>query len=266
MEFKLASIFLLAITAGVLATDIKINEAPYQVSIQFHGIHYCSGAIISDYWVVTSAQCLKDIGLNSPYLTIRTGATSTQRDGSVHKIHTYKVHERFELNDGNIPFYDIGLIQVADYFTFDSTCQPIRLINPYDPTVHKSYNVTGWDIHYNDNDKNGTDVSAGLKKQKWRQVDHSKCREFYFFWDKFNDNLVCAVSEGQVENPCALGDLGDPLVIDGYLVGVKSWKMDCDVYPHLPTLFTNVRNFYEWIMTTNEPIPNLLQTDRDDYD
>lgn len=203
--------------------------------------------------------------MNFPYSTIRAGATSTQRNGSVHRINTYKLHDSFELSNANIPLNDIGLIKIADYFNFDSTRQPIRIINPYDPTVHESYNVTGWDINYNNNDNNDTDVSAGLKKQQWLQIDNSKCSEYYFFWNTIKDNIVCAVSEGDIGNTCAIGDLGDPLIIDGYLLGVKSWKMNCDLYSHSPTLFTNVLYYYDWITLQVGYIMNLLQAASEDY-
>ncbi|XP_057317831.1 hypodermin-A-like [Microplitis mediator] len=268
MEFKLASIFLLAIATGVLATDIKINDAPYLVSIQIHDIHYCNGAIISKEWVITSGQCVKNIVLNFPYSTIHAGATSTQRNGSVHRIATYKLHEAFELGSANIPLNDIGLIQVLDHFDIDSTRQPIKLINTYEPKVHKLYNVTGWDIYYNDNDNTDTDVPAVLKKQKWLQIDTPKCNKYFFFYNRagFNNSFVCAVNEGDVKNPCTLGDLGDLLVIDGYLVGLKSWKMDCDLYPHSPTLFTNVRWYGEWISSALGPDINILETTCEDPD
>lgn len=38
--------------------DTSIQRYPYQVSMQYHNYHFCNGAVISKYHILTAANCV----------------------------------------------------------------------------------------------------------------------------------------------------------------------------------------------------------------
>lgn len=38
---------------------VRIEEYPYQVSIEFYRIHICGGSIISANWILTAGHCVE---------------------------------------------------------------------------------------------------------------------------------------------------------------------------------------------------------------
>ena len=101
-----------------------IETYPYQVSLQLYDEHYCGGAIISEYWIITAGHCIEP---DTEKGQVRAGATFHDKDGSLHNIVKVILHDNYELRDDDVPLYDIALIEVKEPFMFDDTRRPIEL-------------------------------------------------------------------------------------------------------------------------------------------
>lgn len=102
------------------------SSYPYLVSLRsniYTGMtHECSGAIISEYFVLMTASCIKKDAPVSKY-AIAVGARN-QYDGEILKIKTIYVHEEFvSWNLQN----DIALIELTERIFFSRHVQPIEM-------------------------------------------------------------------------------------------------------------------------------------------
>lgn len=90
--------------------DTRIEKHPYQVHIQLRRGVICSGAIISEYMVLTAGHCVH--GETPSSLSLHYG-TSTKRGGKSHQCKKLKLHP--EYNDVTLN-YDVGLVWVRILF------------------------------------------------------------------------------------------------------------------------------------------------------
>lgn len=69
--------------------------------------------------------------------------------------------------------------------------------------------------------------------------------------------MICAEAEDQLPGDPCYGDVGNPLVVDGTLIGITMWSFDCGT-PFSPWIFTNVAYYEDWLnppTTTTEEMP-----------
>lgn len=134
------SIALLAILLGVDANSIegfsgrildgktaKEGQFPHQVSIRGYlepdePWHFCGGALVSDLFVLTTANCVR--GYIPSNVTVLVGTITITDDDTEYNVSSIINHPQF---DPNTMANDISVIKTTQPIGFTFFVQPIRL-------------------------------------------------------------------------------------------------------------------------------------------
>ncbi|XP_059475295.1 trypsin-1-like [Neocloeon triangulifer] len=223
-----------------------INYFPYLASIQLHGRHACSGALISENWLLTAAHCVE--GQLEPWLSIRLGSSSQYKSGQVSKVEIIQLHPRYNpLNlDCNIALLKMESKNVTE----NSTIQPIKLgsfqrlgewkIKPQIPML-----AVGWPPDAILSTSRFHSFGQKLRALGVHSVDQGYCDEEYLPFGGLTNRMFCVKTSIPTESLCN-GDGGAPLIIDNRLVGLISHSQGC-LLSRVPTVATKVPYFSNWI-------------------
>lgn len=106
--------------------------------------HFCVGSILSNHWIISSADCLRN---QRPYLFyVVTGLHYIQNDGIKYKVDNIVIHPDYHGLD-NYYKNDIALVKTRDPIEFFANVRPIGI-----STVNTNgadgipVQVTGWDL------------------------------------------------------------------------------------------------------------------------
>ncbi|XP_047115998.1 trypsin I-P1-like [Schistocerca piceifrons] len=131
--------------------------------------------------------------------------------------------------------------QLTQPLTFSSTIQPVSLPAPGQQTAAGTIaTVVGWgSVDYT------TVVVSDLHKVDvpvWSDEDCQATYDYYVY--SVRENNICAGEEGK--GKCGL-DSGDPLLVNGQLVGIASWDGYECATADSPGVYTEVSYFVDWI-------------------
>ncbi|XP_055904065.1 trypsin beta [Eupeodes corollae] len=219
--------------------NIAITEAPYQISMQNKGIHFCGGSIISPKVVLTAAHCIAGVdGVSLSDLTCRAGSTMWSNGGQVRNIVAMISHPKYNPKTKEA---DIGVLILSPAFKFDTGVKPIKLADGV-PTDGKAGIISGWGVT---RDK-GVIVSTMLKCAEVTSISRKNCSQPpWDYGDEILPSMICARGDGK--DACQ-GDSGGPYVskATNKLWGVVSWGRGCarEAYPGV---YTAVVAFKKWI-------------------
>ncbi|XP_057325668.1 trypsin delta-like [Microplitis mediator] len=246
----ITSLFMITIpgiSSSRLDSNHNENLAPYIVSIQLNSVHICSGVIVTSREILTLASCVFPFVDNSTHklVEIRIGSKNRYRDGSKYYISSVKVHEYFLKSSSNkIPAWDIAIIRVSQRIIFDKTrnrtCIGLKDTDK-STIIDKQGIVVEWI-------SNKFDTSYSQQLTNWKIISDTECNDQYDDFDNVTSIArICAINidrTGDV-NACPT-DLGNPLMINGELVGIKMWPKGCKDLKK-PFFFRNVRDYFGWI-------------------
>ncbi|EDW80219.2 uncharacterized protein Dwil_GK21089 [Drosophila willistoni] len=228
------------VVGGVAATT---NSAPYAVSMQYGGTHYCAASILNYNWLVTAAHCLTNSAqvlgstLVAGSLAVAGTASTTQK-----RSITY-----FVVNDlytgGSVP-YDIGLLYTPTAFVWSAAVAPVTL--PQSGVVPSgTANLYGWGSTSTTNTASypsTLQVAANIPI-----ITLSSCESALGAKgsDVHSTNLCTGPLTGGVS--ICTSDSGGPLVQNNVLIGIVSWgKLPCG-QANSPSVYVQVSSFISWI-------------------
>lgn len=214
------------------------GQFPYMVSIQVVEFvnyeHVCGGAIVSNRFVITSANCVAGRSL-SALLVVAGEFTLSSHSGYEQErdVANIIVHPEYEYQSS--PVNDIAILELAVPLTFGFNVASILLAQEVALASTRCV-VTGW----------GTTTEGGQYANTLQWLDVSvvadqDCSEVYGAGEILTDTMVCAAGSGDF----CQGDEGGPLECRGELHGVASWGTGCD--SGCPGVYTQVIFYLDWI-------------------
>nr|XP_050854493.1 trypsin-7-like [Vespula vulgaris] len=218
--------------------DAVIEEYPFAVSLQNNVtifghdvVHFCGGSIISDTWIITSAQCA--LSINVMEFHIRAGSTYYYKNGTIYNVEKIVVHPAFNYQNND---FDIGLVKLKKKIVFDKFKQPIKLFEK-DQIIKNDIEimVVGWGAT-----RNVGPFSENLKKTDLQKISNEECTSTYGY--QLTNRMFCVIANNH--KPC-VGDSGAPAIINNTLIGVASWSEACGF--SYPTAYASLSYVIDWI-------------------
>ncbi|XP_066575497.1 chymotrypsin-like protease CTRL-1 [Amia ocellicauda] len=213
---------------------------PWQVSLQDStGFHFCSGSLINEYWVMTSALCGVTPGQHRAILGEYDRSSNTEpiQNKSIARVITNPQH------NSNTFDSDIALVKLSSPALLTDRVQPVCLATSTTNFAAGTQCVTtGW---------GHTGIVASpprLQQVSMPLMSQAICQ---LYWGtQITNNMMCAGAAGA--STC-LGDSGGPLVCESggvwQQVGIVSWGFyNCYVY--FPGVFTRISALRSWIDVT----------------
>ncbi|XP_048880547.1 serine protease hepsin isoform X2 [Brienomyrus brachyistius] len=253
--------------------DARQGSWPWQVSLQYDGVHQCGGSIISDRWIVSAAHCFPE--------RYRHVARWRVLLGSIYKAHTHSSVQTAEVqtvvfHSSYLPFVDpnvddnsrdIAVLALTSRLQFTEYIQPVCL-----PTYGQRLidgqmgTVTGWG-----NTEYYGQPSDVLQEANVPIISDAICNAPDYYDNQITTSMFCAGYEKGGTDACQ-GDSGGPFVSEDTLskasryrlLGVVSWGTGCAMAKK-PGVYTKVSRFLPWIssaMRTFENVPGVHKMSR----
>ncbi|XP_072567186.1 ovochymase-1 isoform X2 [Paramormyrops kingsleyae] len=210
---------------------------PWQVSLQAHGRHYCTGTLIHHDWVLAAYHCNTRAKTDTVVLGVDNLEITDVQEIPVKAVYT------LSQNDYSPPIHDVALIRLLRPARIGATVAPVCLPNA-NIKLNDSWDcaTAGW----------GTTKVAMYKdpevlhQARLRLVDEMACHRRW--GDDLNvERHLCASAAG---SQSCMGISGAPLLCQKngtyYLFGLLTWgSRHCD--SSRPAVYTKLADYHSWI-------------------
>ena len=239
------------IVGGVAALP---GEYPWIVSIKWaYGSHFCGGTIVDRRHIISAAHCFHDFTLRTqePSAMEVTIGEHLQNgleqpvDSIRIKVQSIRLHPAYKAES---KLNDIAVLTLQDNITWSSTVQPACLPDPSQFQPPNTGITAGWGA--TDTFRSSSDVLRKVQVPIWNNDTCLKLLRNRLNYNGNGSEQMCAGGRN-LKDSCD-GDSGSPLMAlytnQLHVVGIVSGGLvlECGK-PGLPSLYTRVANYINWI-------------------
>uniref|UniRef100_A0A8C1XB40 Hepsin n=1 Tax=Cyprinus carpio TaxID=7962 RepID=A0A8C1XB40_CYPCA len=237
--------------------DARQGSWPWQVSLQYDGVHQCGGSIISDRWIISAAHCFPERYRHVSRWRVLMGTiynTPISKNVVIAEVKTVVYHSSY------LPFVDANIDDNSRDIAVLALTKPLQFTDYIQPVCLPTYGqrladgqmgtVTGWgNMEYY-----GTQANA-LQEAHVPIISDAVCNGPDYYDNQVTTTMFCAGYEKGGTDSCQ-GDSGGPFVASDVLsktsryrlLGVVSWGTGCAMAKK-PGVYTRVSRFLPWIST-----------------
>ncbi|XP_053680806.1 serine protease snake-like [Anopheles nili] len=237
---------------GEFPHQVLVGQWFYEDEDDTAFIMRCSGALISDQYVLVSGHCFWALAGDEVSLGRHDYTRNSSFPELLIKRGSLIMFPGFdELTVAS--YNDIGLIRLEESVTFSSHVYPICLWTDDKPLDLSHLISTGFRMGKQVNDTQDTQ----LMKLRMRRVPNEDCTQVYagnkYFPQGVSDKQLCVEAPVDWKSTCE-GDVGELLqtvekgsVHGAYrLIGLEGKGVDCDEV-HRKIVFTKIDKYLDWI-------------------
>ncbi|XP_056142553.1 serine protease hepsin isoform X4 [Lampris incognitus] len=203
--------------------DARQGSWPWQVSLQYDGVHQCGGSIISNRWIVSAAHCFPGRYRDVTRWRVLMGSVYNKLvNAKVAEVKTIVYHSSY------LPFVDANI---------DDNSRDIAVLALSQPLLFTGH------------------LADVLQEATVPIISDAVCNAPDYYDNQITTSMFCAGFEKGGIDACQ-GDSGGPFVAEDCLsktsryrlLGVVSWGTGCAMAKK-PGVYTRVSRFLPWIST-----------------
>lgn len=188
--------------------DTSIEYAPWVVSLQYLGYHFCTGTLVTRRHVLTTANCVYTMLPKLIFVQVGSASRTNPGEGLLKAVTNIMVHPNASVplpNDN-----DIAVLTLKYPISISTRVRPIAVAHPEnDLTANQTVILTGWQVGSGTGNEDGNttetdteEVTEILQTAVLSVVDQSECATAHGNVDegesqgqpRINRNMLCAVN------------------------------------------------------------------------